>query len=206
MQETPETLLEETSELLDVLAPVVQRSIEALQHDLNPLLQHLVQQEVEHQEDLLQRIEEIKGRLHDFLNPPEDVPQPENEQESYLPLTEITGGPSPVGQLLPGAASRRRYPLTVTIPDKSLEICRPSGIDTLIEVIKVLRIEEVRALGIMSYGIPLVAIRDYDGIQQTEVEGYYIAGNSSTVTKAIQIEIIGDMLDIRLKVKQNNVS
>ena len=35
MQETRQTLLEETSELLDALAPVVQRSIDALQHDQN---------------------------------------------------------------------------------------------------------------------------------------------------------------------------
>ena len=205
MQETPETLLEETSELLDVLAPVVQRSIEALQHDLNPLLQHLVQQEVEHQEDLLQRIEEIKGRLHDFLNPPEDVPQSGNEQESDLPLTEITGGPSPVGPLPAGAARRQRNPVAVTIPDRNLRICCPKGIDTLIKVIKELGIEEVRAFGIMSHGIPLIAINYYDGPNQIQVGRYYIAGNSSTDTKAEQIKEIARCLDIRLDVEQLNI-
>ena len=80
MQETPKTLLEETSELLDELTPVVQRNIETLQHDSNPLLQHLIQQEVERQEDLLQRIEAMKGRMHVYLNPPENVPQPDEPE------------------------------------------------------------------------------------------------------------------------------
>lgn len=40
MQETPETLLEETSELLEALVPIVQRSIGALQHDLHPATPH----------------------------------------------------------------------------------------------------------------------------------------------------------------------
>ena len=70
MPETPQTLLEETSDLLDALIPVVQRSIEALQHNPNPLAQNLIQQEVKCQESLLQRSEEIKERLHDCLNLP----------------------------------------------------------------------------------------------------------------------------------------
>ena len=41
MQEKPETLLEETSELLGELIPIVQRNIDALQQNPNPLLQHL---------------------------------------------------------------------------------------------------------------------------------------------------------------------
>ena len=89
MQETPETLLEETSELLNALAPVVQRGIDALQHDPNPLLQHLIQQEIECQEGLLQRIAEIKEKLNSYLNPPENVTQlkdvlQQDEQEGDL--------------------------------------------------------------------------------------------------------------------------
>ena len=199
MQETPETLLEETSDLLDALAPVVQRGLNALQHDTNPLLQHVVQQEVERQEGLLQRIEEMKEKLHDHLNPPED------EQESDLPLTEITGGPSPVGPLPAGATRRQRNPLAVTIPDRNLRICCPKGIDTLIKVIKELGIEEVRAFGIMSHGIPLIAINYYDGPHQTQVGRYYIAGNSSTDTKVEQIKEIARCLNIRLDVEQLNM-
>ena len=66
--------------LLDELAPVVQRNIETLQRDSNPLLQHIIQQEVERQEDLLQRIEAMKGRMHVYLNPPENVPQPDEPE------------------------------------------------------------------------------------------------------------------------------
>ena len=36
MQETCQTLLEETSELLDALIPVLQSNIDSLQNDLNP--------------------------------------------------------------------------------------------------------------------------------------------------------------------------
>lgn len=71
MQENPETLLQETSELLNRLMPVVARSINALQHHANPLLQHLIQHEVEHQEDLLQQIEEIKRKAEEYLDLPE---------------------------------------------------------------------------------------------------------------------------------------
>ena len=201
MRETPETLLEETSELLDCVSPVLPRSIDALQH--------LVQQEVEHQEGLLQQIGQIKANIQDHLNPPK-----KSWESHYLPTEsfhlelhpdEITSELSPLGQLPPGAARRQSYPLTVTIPGEKLPISEPSGIDTLIEVIKALGIENVRALSIMSAPIPLVAIVGYSGYEQKEEDGYHIAGNSSTVTKAVQIEVIGDMLDIRLKVEQNNL-
>ena len=77
MRETSKIMLG----LLDELIPVVQRNIDALQHNPNPLLQHLVQQEIERQEDLLQRIEAMKERLNGYLNPREDVPQPEDVPE-----------------------------------------------------------------------------------------------------------------------------
>ena len=195
MQEIPETLLKETSELLTILIPIVKRSIDALQHAPNPLLQHLIQQEIEHQEDLLQRIEEMNGRLQEHLNPPDEP----------LPLTEITGGPSPVGTLPAGAVRRGSYPLAVTIPDRNLRICRPKAIDTLIEVIKELGMEKVRTHGIMSHGIPLVAINDYDGAEQKPVGIYYIAGNSSTDTKTEQIKAIARCLDIELIPEQLNL-
>lgn len=204
MRETSETLLEETSELLNMLMPVVKRSIDALQHDPNPLLQHLIQQEVEGQENLLQRIEEMKRRLQEHLTPPEETAR-QDESESDLPLTEITGGPSPVGVLPAGAVRRRNYSLEVTIPDRNLRICCPKAIDTLIKVIEELGIEKVRAFGIMSHGIPLIAINYYDGPNQTPVGKYYIAGNSSTETKAEQIKEMARCLNIRLDVEQLNI-
>ena len=45
----------------------------------------------------------MKERLHDYLSPPERNPD-EDEVEDDLQLTEITGGPSPVGTLPAGAA------------------------------------------------------------------------------------------------------
>lgn len=203
MQETTKVLLEETSKLLDALIPVVQRSIDTLQHAPNLLLQHLIQQEVEHQKDLLQRIEEMKERFHDCLNPPEDALQDESENDSRL--YEITGGPSPTGPMHAGSAIRKNYPLAVTIPDRNLQICLPKGLDTLIKVIEELGIEKVRSLGIMSHRIPLVSLKDYDDVQQTQVGKYYIAGNTSTDTKVEQIKEIARGLNIELKPEQRNV-
>ena len=202
MQENHETLLEETSELLGALVPILQRGIAALQHDVNPLLQHLIQQEVKYQEGLLQQIEQIKENIHDHLNPPEEIPDG-NEVENE-PLTEITGGPSPVGPLPAGAVRRQSYPLAVTIPDRNLRICCRKAIDTLIKVIEELGVERVRAFGIMSHGIPLIAINEY-GPEQKKVGIYYIAGNSSTDTKVEQIKAIARCLNIRLDVEQLNI-
>ena len=121
-----------------------------------------------------------------------------------LLLTEITGGPSPVGVLPAGAVRRGNYPIAVTIPDRNLRICCRKGIDTLIKVIEELGIEEVRALGIMSHGIPLVAINNY-GSEQKKVGKYYIAGNSSTDTKVEQIKVIAQCLNIELMPEQLNL-
>ena len=49
--------------MLGELIPIVQRSIDALQQNPNPLLQHLqhlIDQEIERQEGLLQQVEEMK--------------------------------------------------------------------------------------------------------------------------------------------------
>ena len=136
-------------------------------------------------------------------------PMPVSSQDELLPTDfhpdEIIGGPSPVSLLPIGAAIRGSYPLTVTIPGKDLSISRRTGMETLIEVIGELGIEDVRALGIMSYGIPLVAIRNYAGSQQTPVGSYYIAGNSPTAAKVEQIKTIGRLLKVQLEVDQNNV-
>ena len=116
MQETPETLLEETSDLLDALRPVVQRGIETLQHNPNPLAQHLIKQEIKHQEGLLEQVAEIKERLHDCLNPPDEVPQPTQSHHIIIPEPdlhpdlhpdEITGGPSVTDSLRVGAAVKQ---------------------------------------------------------------------------------------------------
>ena len=199
MHEIPETLLEETFDLLDALILVVQRSIDALQNDPNPLVQHLIAQEIKRQESLLEQMTEIKKRLRDCLNPSDEVAQP--TQSQYLDLRpdlhsdEIVEIPVlAVGAPPAGAAVRKSYPLTVTIPGRKSPICKRHAIDTLIEVIKELGIEEVRKLGLTFNRIPLVAIKKYDGSQQKEAEGYYIAAKTTTFIKARQIFMMGDML------------
>lgn len=166
------------------------------------ILQHLIEEEVKHYEGLLQQIERIKASIHDHLNPSEEVS--DEDEVEYEPLTEITGGPSPVGPLPAGAVRRQNYPLAVTIPDKNLRICCPKAIDTLIRVIKELGIEKVRAFGIMSHGIPLIAINEY-GPEQKTVGIYYIAGNSSTDTKVEQIKAIARCLGIEMIPEQLNI-
>ena len=148
--------------------------------------------------------EEFAEDVPPRLDPPVHIPQPDESSSIDLHHDEITGGPSPAGLLRAGVVRRQRYPLTVTIPDRNLQICCPKAIDTLIEVIKALGIENVRSLGIMSPPIPLVAIKYY-GYNQKKMDGYYVAGNSPTVTKAEQIKVIGDKLNIQLKVVQRNV-
>lgn len=211
MLETTQTLLGETSELLESLMPVMQRSIDTLKHDPNPLVQHLIAEEIKHQEGLLEQMEKIKKRLHDCLNPPDKVAQPTQSHHVNLHPDlhpdEIADGPpvSSFGSPPVGAAVLKSYPLTVTIPEKDLEIKCRYGIDTLIKVVNVLGIEKVRALGIMVGPIPLVAIKDYDGCQQKKVGGYYIAAKTTTFIKARLIDMIRDFLDIELYVEQNNI-
>ena len=81
MQETPESLLEITSALLESLAIILQRNIDALQNDNHPLLQHRIQQEIAQQKGLLQQMEEVKERLNNYLNTPtsgqNDGPEPD---------------------------------------------------------------------------------------------------------------------------------
>ena len=216
MHEAIETLLEKTSDLLDTLIPIVQGSIEALQHNPNPLVQHLIEQEIKRQEGLLQQIAEIKERLHNCLNPPDEVAQPTQSHHIIIPepdlrpdlhSDEIAEIPVlAVGAPPAGAAVLKPYPLTVTIPEKDLEISCRYGIDTLIEVIKVLGIEKVRELGLTFNRIPLVAIKEYDGCGQKEAEGYYIAAKSTTFIKARMIDMIRDMLEVELYVQNNTLS
>lgn len=176
MQETPETLLKETSDLLDELIPILQRNIDALQHAPNPLLQHLIQQEVEHQKGLLRQIEQMNGRVQEHLKPTDLLQNDMLRRSSYPP-----GGPLGV-TMSDGSQIRRRY-----------------GSTTLIEVIKKIGIENVEMIGLMSHSIPLISTQNYPGTQQTRVGKHYIAVNTSTTTKIELLEEIALQLDIPLK-------
>ena len=68
-------LLTETSNLLADLEPILQRSISSLKEDLNPqtgMMRCLLQNEIETQQEVLERVGEIRGRVSDVLNP--DLP------------------------------------------------------------------------------------------------------------------------------------
>lgn len=184
MTETSENLLEKTSNLLDKLRPVLQRSIDTLQHEWkNPLLEHLIQRELEHliqqeiecQKSLLEQLEGLKEQLHDHLHPPEH----ELLRNKDLRLK---GYPSD-------------GPLGVTMPDGE-QICYNHGSTTLVEVIKRIGIEQVRMVGLMSHSIPLVTTEEFPSSRQTRLGNYYIAVNTSTSTKIEQLREIANQLDI----------
>ena len=68
-------LLTETSNLLADLEPILQRSISSLKEDLNPqtgMMRCLLQNEIEIQQEVLERVGEILGRVSDVLTP--DLP------------------------------------------------------------------------------------------------------------------------------------
>ncbi len=77
-------------------------------------------------------------------------------------------------------------------------IAENAGIDTFIEVIKAIGIEEVKNLNLLVIGIPLIADRDYDGKAQRKVEtetgAYYIVSGTNTVTKKNILDDIANRL------------
>ena len=177
MPETPETLLEETFEFLDALASVVQRSIDALKHDPNPLLQHLIQQEIEHQKDLLQQIEKMKERLHNHLSPPE----PDLRHDKDLRLQSYP----------PGGA------LGVTLFGRK-QIRRATAAATFVDVIEKVGIESVKNLDLVCRYIPLIdSVKSYE-VAQKESGDYYITVDSSTSRKITILNDIAESLDVDL--------
>ena len=187
---TPENLLKETSELLDDLIPVLQSSIDSLQSDLDPqeiVLQKLLEQEVDRQEELLLRAEEVNDRLLGHLNLTEDEQVEDEPQVDMLPRVR-----------------RQDYPLAATMPDNE-RVCLKKGSWTLAKVIEKLGVERVMALDIQSNGVPLVHVRRLRKAAQTRIGRYFIASNTSTAEKKEQLENIADRLNVELYVEQLNV-
>ncbi len=81
------------------------------------------------------------------------------------------------------------------------------GIDTFIQVIKELEIEEVKKLDLAINGIPLIADCDYDSKAQrkveTEARTYYIVSGTNTVTKKSILDDIADRLNVDITVFAN---
>ena len=189
MQETPETLIGITANLLKSLTPILQRNIDTLQHDNHPLLQHRIKQEIEHQKGLLQEMEEVKERLQNYLNAP--ASDQNGGSESDLRHNE--------------ELRRQSYPpggaLGVTMfgTESGTEQIRLStGAKTFVKVIEEVGIERVRDLGIVCRRVPLIDTIDHPGINQVKSGIYFIVTSSSTFTKIKQLNKIADQLGVDL--------
>ena len=191
MGTTPQILLEDTSKLLDDLMPVLQSSIDSLQSDLNPeetVLQRLLEQEIDRQEELLLRAEDVNDKILDHLNLAEDESMEDEPQEDE-----------------PQQVRRQDYPLAVTMPNGE-RICLKKGSWTLARVIDRIGVERVMGLRMESNGIPLVHPRRLRRGTQTRLGKYFIASNTSTAEKKAQIEEMARRLNVHpVEVEQLNV-
>ena len=97
-------------------------------------------------------------------------------------------------------------PLAVKMPDGTW-IAENTGIDTFIQVIKVIGIEEVKKLDLRVNGIPLIADCDYDGKAQKKVETeagiYWIVSGTDTERKKKILDDIADRLNVDMTVFAN---
>ena len=91
--------------------------------------------------------------------------------------------------------------LRVTFPDDEV-IENRFAYETLYEVVKLAGTENVRALGIVQCGVPLVSNTLDNFYNQKEIgKGLYLITHSSTVQKRQQIERISEALNLGLKVE-----
>lgn len=94
-------------------------------------------------------------------------------------------------------------PISVKMPDGNF-ISENTGIDTFIEVIKTIGIEEVKKLNLRVIGIPLIADRDHNGKAQRTVETdtrtYYIVSGTSNPHKKRILENIASRLELDMTV------
>ena len=86
-------------------------------------------------------------------------------------------------------------------------ISEDTGIDTFIEVIKAIGIEEVKKLDLLVIGIPLIADCDYPDKAQRKVETetgtYYIVSGTNTVTKKSILDDIANRIKRDMTVYAN---
>ena len=97
-------------------------------------------------------------------------------------------------------------PLAVKMPDGTW-ISENTGIDTFIEVIKAIGIEEVKKLDLPVNGIPLIADRDYEGKAKKKVKTktgiYWIVSGTDTERKKKILDDIADRLNVDMTVFAN---
>ena len=189
MQETPETIMDITSALLESLVVILQRNIKALQHDPHPLLQHRIQQEIEHQKGLLQRMEEVKERLQNYLNAPasdkNDGSEPDLRHNEELRRQSYSPG-GVLGVTMFGTESGT----------EQIRLHQASA--TFVEVIEKIGIEDVKDLGIVCRRVPLIDTTNHPGITQRKSGKYFVVTCSSTPTKIKQLNKIDDQLHVDL--------
>ena len=98
----------------------------------------------------------------------------------------------------PTTETRSNNLLAVKMEDDTW-ISKDTAIDTFIEIIRTLGIDEVKKLNLHVNGIPLIADRDYEDKAQrkveTETRTYYMVSGTNTITK----KRILDDIAIRLK-------
>lgn len=173
MQDTPETLIQITTNLLKSLTPILQRSINALQDDNHPFLQHRIQQEIEHQLGLLQQMEDVKERLQNYLNVPtsdQERSEPDLREDEELRRSSYPPG-GPLGVTMFGTESGTE------------QIRLSTGAETFVEAIKKIGIERVKELGIVCRHVPLIDTILHPDIDQKKSGNYYVVTSSSTPRK-----------------------
>ena len=101
------------------------------------------------------------------------------------------------GDLTDSTIETRSKILAVQMEDGTW-IAEDTGIDTFIEVIRAIGIEEVKELALPVNGIPLIADQDYDGKAQrkveTDTETYWIVSGTDTEKKKKILDDIATQL------------
>ncbi len=107
---------------------------------------------------------------------------------------------------------------TETIPDNPISVKMPDGtwisertaINTFIEVIKAIGIEEVKELDLSANEIPLIADCEYEGKTrkdqrkvETETGTYWIVSETNTEKKKKILDAIADRLGVKMTVFVN---
>lgn len=120
-----------------------------------------------------------------------------------MPPKGINGGHTPKPQIQPHKPSGRAK-IKVAFPDGT-EICMPKVADTMVEVIRKIGFEKVKALNIQMYGFPIVSNKKYNQDKYNWSDagsGIFIFTHSNTDKKLSQLNEINDGLAMGLKVEK----
>ncbi len=183
MQTSQETLINETSDLLDEIIPILNKYIHMLKDDVNPqggALQYLLKQEIETLDSLIQRTQEVKESVKRHLKPETPIEPP----RSTVPTRRHAGD------------------LTVIMEDGQ-KICHSRVSETFVEVIEKIGVEKVKTLGIIINALPLIDTFKHPTYNQAQSGSYYIMTNSDTDKKIEQLKEIKRSLNLNFKVIDN---